>query len=85
MNYITNKDKKEEKKNEILRLKNQLQELEDEKMNENKFWGYQIEVGDQFEYGRDVLKEGTYEDHLDLPYQSFPLFTNPGWYGNKTA
>jgi hypothetical protein len=54
-------------------------------MNENKFWGYVLDAGDGFEYGRDVIKEGIYEDLIKLPYKQFPLFTNPGWYGNKTS
>lgn len=36
--------------------------LNKEKMNENKFWGYLLDDGaNDFNYGRDVLKDGTYE------------------------
>ena len=84
MQWITNKDKKEEKKNEMLTIRHRIQELEDERMSEQKFWNYVMDGQDEFEYGRDVLKEGTYENLLKLPYSEFPLFTNP-WYGNRTA
>ena len=55
----------------------------DERMNENKFWGYVMDDQEEFQYGRDILKEGTYENQLALPYGEFPLFTASG--GNKTA
>lgn len=80
----TNLEKKEEKKNEMLSIRNRINELTDEKMSENKFWGYALDVGDGFEYGRDVMKEGNYESCLALPYVEFPMFTTP-WFGKKTA
>jgi hypothetical protein len=33
-----------------------------------------------FDYGRDFLKEGTYEAQISLPYQQLPLFTAADWY-----
>ena len=69
-----------------MKLKNIVDELNEERMNEPKFWGYVMDDGEEFSYGRDVLKEGTYEDHLNLPYTSFPLFaSNNSWIGDKTA
>ena len=56
----------------------------DERMNENKFWGYVMDEQEEFQYGRDVLKEGTYETFLNLPYGEFPLFTH-AMAGGKTA
>ena len=67
-------------------IRNQLNELSDERMNENKFWGYVLDGADNgFQYGRDIIKEGTYEAMLKIPYNEFPLFTKPSWYGDKTA
>jgi hypothetical protein len=54
-------------------------------MNENKFWGYVMDDGtEEFNYGRDVIKEGTFENKLVLPYSSFPLFLYSN-NGGKTA
>jgi len=33
-----------------------------------------------FDYGRDILKEGTYETDMVLPYTQFPLFTKTDWF-----
>ena len=48
-------------------------------MNEDKFWGYALgeEVGGgEFQYGRDVIKEGTFEStQLKMPYHEFPLLS----------
>ena len=49
----------------------------DEVMTEEKFWGA-LALDDDvvaFDYGRDFLKEGIYENVLKLPYQQIPLFT----------
>lgn len=62
---------------EMLSYKNKIQELQDEEMNEHKFWGYVMDEDNQgdFQYGREVLKDGTYETQLKLPYWEFPLFS----------
>jgi hypothetical protein len=38
-------------------------------MTEEKFWGL-LALNDEevFDYGRDILKEGTYETTMKLPY-----------------
>ena len=53
-----------------------MEELMDEAMNEDKFWGMMAlddDVG--VDYGRDILKEGTFETTMRLPYKQWPLFT----------
>ena len=35
---------------------------------------------DAFDYGRDILKEVTYETLIILPYYQFPLFTKTNWH-----
>jgi hypothetical protein len=42
MQWVQNKDKKEKKKTEILAIRNEIDELNNERMNEHKFWGYVI-------------------------------------------
>jgi hypothetical protein len=79
----TNK-KKDEKKAEMMQIREKLNELAEEKMTEDKFWGYVMDDREDYEYGRDVLREGTYENHLRTPYSEFPLLAT-SWYGNKTA
>ena len=50
-------------------------------MNENKFWGYVLDNNGEdlnqgeFAYGREVLKDGSYDQTLNTPYASFPLFS----------
>ena len=56
-------------------------------MTEQKFWGYVMDEAngqEEFQYGREVIREGTFEKYLRPPYKSFPLFTNNG-NGAKTA
>ena len=54
-------------------------------MNENKFWGYVMDDdgAGEFQYGRDIIRDGTFEATLKLPYTEFPLFSHH--LGNKTA
>lgn len=50
-------------------MKNKITALEDEQMSENKFWGYVMDdAAEEFNYGRDVIREGTMESRLVLPY-----------------
>lgn len=60
-----NKELVDKLKGELFEMKNKIQYLLDEEMNEDKFWGYALgdEAGGQgeFQYGRDVIKEGTFE------------------------
>jgi hypothetical protein len=54
--------------------------LRDEKMDEYKFWGFVLNEDDEFDYGRDLLKEDTYEQLLQLPYNDIDLFYQE-WFG----
>jgi hypothetical protein len=55
-------------------------------MNEDKFWGYILnEEQGEFQYGREVVRDGTYESQLKLPYHQFPLFSSSVGSGQKTA
>ena len=49
----------------------EMDELRDEAMDEDKFWGMLAADDDvvAFDYGRDILKENIYEATMDLPYQ----------------
>lgn len=62
--------------------------LDDERMTEQKLWGYQYGDDDPSSgntFGRKVLKEGTMENKLILPFKSYPLFANPyKWAGGAT-
>lgn len=50
-------------------------------MNENKFWGYVLDsnaedpLKGEFAYGREIVKDGQYDQKLQLPYGEFPLFS----------
>lgn len=61
MQWIQSKDKTEKKKQEILAIRNEIDGLNDERMNEHKFWGYVMGEQEEFNYGRDVLRESIYE------------------------
>lgn len=55
----------------------EMEELMEEEMTEEKFWGL-LALDDDvigFDYGRDILKEGTYETIMKLPFEQIPLFT----------
>jgi len=55
----------------------EMENLMEEAMTEEKFWGM-LALDDDvvaFDYGRDILKEGTYETQMKLPYEQMPLFT----------
>ena len=53
-----------------------MEELIDEPMNEDRFWGMMaLDDSEGVDYGRDNLKEGTFETTMRLPYKQWPLFT----------
>lgn len=56
--------------------------LNDEVMDEGRFWGMLAlnDDDDEFDYGRDVLKDVTYDTKITLPYVQFPLFQPGDWY-----
>jgi hypothetical protein len=55
-------------------------------MTEQKFWGMVGQNGDdEFDYGRDAVRDGSYERLLQLPYKEMPLFLNAEWFQNFQA
>jgi hypothetical protein len=68
----------------MMEITEEIDELNGEEMTEEKLWGAnaQDDDDDAFDYGRDVIKEGSLETRLALllPYKTMPLFTNPEWY-----
>ena len=65
----------------MIDIRDAVEYLQQEEMNEQKFWGL-LALNDEevFDYGRDILKEGTYETIMKLPYTQFPLFTKSDWF-----
>lgn len=50
-------------------------------MTDSKFWGMlALQDDEAFDYGRDFLKEGTYEGQISLPYEQLPLFLGAEWH-----
>ena len=54
----------------MMDVKENMEDLMDEAMNEDKFWGM-LALDDEpgVDYGRDILKEGTFETTMRLPYK----------------
>jgi hypothetical protein len=77
----TEKKKKDTIKIHMIDIRDAVEYLQQEEMNEQKFWGL-LALNDEevFDYGRDILKEGTYETIMKLPYTQFPLFTKSDWF-----
>lgn len=78
----------------IFELQEQLDELNRDMMNEDKFWGAVNAMaelgGGGFEYGRDILNNDIYERTYErkyLPYENIPLFlgTNYHQYGSSSV
>jgi len=68
---MTESDKKNKDKIKVhmMDIRDSMEYLQQEQMTEQKFWGL-LSLNDEevFDYGRDILKEGTYESQLKLPY-----------------
>lgn len=65
----------------IMELSEQVEDLKNEGMTEEKFWGLMALNDDEaFDYGRDTIKDGVYESRMELPYDQIPLFTEADWY-----
>lgn len=79
------KERAERMKAQIAEMREQIQLLDEERMTEQKLWGYNYDANDDDQgntFGRKVLKEGTMEQQLRLPFRTYPLFINPqGWQG----
>ena len=73
---------KDKIKIKMMEITDKMQDLRDEKMDDQKFWGMLAmdDDYDAFDYGRDILKDGTYENHIKLPYEQLPLFTQADWF-----
>jgi membrane protein involved in colicin uptake len=73
---------KDKIKIKMMEITDKMQDLRDEKMDDQKFWGMLAmdDDDDAFDYGRDILKDGTYENHIKLPYEQLPLFTQADWF-----
>ena len=66
----------------IMEIKEELEDLKNEKMSKEKFWGVGADDEDEdFDWGRDTLKEGNFEKSIidQIPYEIFSLFTKPKW------
>ena len=51
-------------------VRDNMEDLMEEAMDEDKFWGMMALDDDAgVEYGRDILKEGTFETTMRLPYK----------------
>ena len=66
----------------MMEITDKMADLRDEKMDDAKFWGMLAlnDDDDAFDYGRDILKDGTYENQIKLPYEQLPLFTQADWF-----
>jgi hypothetical protein len=50
-------------------------------MTEQKFWGMAgFNEDEEFDYGRDIIREGSYDKMLRIPFKEMPLFTNGEWF-----
>ena len=51
-------------------------------MTEQRFWGLAggNEDDEAFDYGRDIIREGSYDKLLNLPYKEMPLFLKAEWF-----
>ena len=67
----------------VMEINDEMLELNDEEMTDQKFWGNVFDDGDEdFEYGRDVCKEADYDSQIVLPYKTIPLFVNNDWFSS---
>jgi hypothetical protein len=85
-NLIDEKDKinKDRIKEKMIDIKDEVEYLNKENMDEQKFWGMlALNNEDVFDYGRDILKDGTYETTMMLPYNPYPLFTKTDWFKSE--
>ena len=68
----------------MIDIRDEIEYLENENVTEEKFWGMlALNEDDGFDYGRDVLKEGTYETQMVMPYDLFPLFHKRDWFKDE--
>lgn len=83
-------EKKDKLRCKIALVSGEIDDLKDEAMTEERFWGM-LALNDSpaFDYGRDILKEQTMERWMDnnkmLPYKRFPLFADNEWYRSSRS
>ncbi|CAI2387752.1 unnamed protein product [Moneuplotes crassus] len=68
---------KEKNRNLLILNRKKIEELENEDMDEDKFWNYMNSNDNEFNYGRDVLTDRLFEQMIALPYFKFELKTMP--------
>lgn len=69
----------------MMELTEEIEHLDGEKMTEDKFWGLAaLDEDEDFEYGRDFIKEGSYDALLKSPYYKIPLFIEGNWFRGIT-
>jgi len=61
----------------LIMNRKRIEELENEEMDEDKFWNYMNNDDNEFQYGRNVLTDKTLDDIMRTPYQKFELTTMP--------
>ena len=60
---------KDKIKIKMMYISDDMENLREEKMTEERFWGMlALDDDEGFDYGRDILKEVTYEALITLPY-----------------
>jgi hypothetical protein len=67
---------KRKKRGHLIANRKRIEELENEAMDEEKFWNYMNDDND-FEYGRSVLTDTTLEKIIKCPYSKLELKTMP--------
>lgn len=79
---IDQQEKKDKLKIKMMEITESIDELRDEEMTEEKFWGALALDDDDtgYDYGREILKDVVYEARMDLPYDQLPLFTSNDWH-----
>ena len=62
LNTLTEKKQKDTIKCHMMDIRDEIDYIQSEVMTEEKFWGLlALKPDDGFDYGRDILKEGTFE------------------------
>ena len=71
-------------KEKMIDIRDEIEYLENENVDEDKFWGMLALNNDEvFDYGRDILKEDVYDNQIILPYKLFDLFTKRDWFKDE--
>jgi hypothetical protein len=68
---------KRKQRGHLIANRKRIEELENEAMDEDKFWNYMNDNDNDFEYGRSVLTDTTLEKIIKCPYSKLELKTMP--------